>query len=227
MGGEIIETSGCFIKDYPQKIQVLSCFHDASWANASAIQIIYRDKKIDSNPDQTVSMAQAGFHDLCVLDFEQKDNEYDCFDFKGTFVQPSLGQKIYFAGFPFGTNYPILHKGYVSSAQIGRESDRFTIEGTIVRGHSGGPIVLAGTTELQLIGIISSQLCDISKKFIELSNNELPNIVAINDVAPSYGNSNIRAVLKETMDCILANFSTGIGKATCIYLITIRRDRSG
>jgi hypothetical protein len=225
VGQEIVETSGCFINDYsPKKIQVLSCFHDDSWAKATAILIIYQDKKINAKLDPTISMFQARRHDLCVLDFEHKDAEYDYFDFKQGFTQPSLGQKIYFAGFPFGTNNPIVHKGYVSSAHIRGGSDQFTIDGTIVRGHSGGPIVVARTTELLLLGIISSQLCDISKKFTELSNAELPHIVPINDVAPSYGDSDMRAVLKETMDCIFANFSTGIGKATCLTKIALLKE---
>ena len=217
MSKEVMETSGCFVKAHSsQKIQVLSCFYDDSWSEAVTIQIIYQGTAIYAKAIQVHSID----HDLCILDFEPKHTKYDCFHLTGVFDQPSLGQKIYFAGFPFGTRYPVVHKGYISSVQKGGESDQFTMDGTVVQGHSGGPVVFAGTTELKLVGIISSQLCDISKKFIELSNAKLPSIVPMNDAAASFGNSDIRAVLKETMDCILANFSTGIGKATCLTNIS-------
>ncbi len=223
---EVCETSGCFIKGFdPGRVQVLSCFHDTGWKDAALIQIKYHSQSIKATLKNEICSLEAKKNDLCILNFEGLDVPF--FEFTGEFMTPTLGQKIYFSGFPFGQDQPVVHRGYISSTSIVDDSDFFTIDGTVVQGHSGGPVIVVQEDRLNLLGVISSQLVDISRLLINASETKLPNIVAWNDRAPSYGTSNVGAVLDATIQGLLSNLSTGIGKASSLTnIVYIEKDEN-
>lgn len=70
----------------------------------------------------------------------------------------NVGDKVYFFGYPFGKPEPIFHQGMISSIN----GNKFSIDGTIVPGHSGSPVVVVkkvGDEEekkLFLLGMICS-----------------------------------------------------------------------
>ena len=57
-------------------------------------------------------------------------------------VQLKEGMKVYFAGYPLGQDTVTFHKGTISSISENQGIRRFTIDGTVVPGNSGSPVVI-------------------------------------------------------------------------------------
>ncbi len=156
------------------------------------------------------------------------------------------GMKVYFAGYPLGQGKATFHKGIVSSISEDRGTRRFTIDGTVVPGNSGGPVVTQFDGKVYLVGVITAEVADFTpedRKTIAImqalknKRNESPNTNAplISVGRMSLGNDgitnsiNIRTnqgpetiklndmdVIHLALDLIQRNMSTGIGKAVDI-----------
>lgn len=206
-------TAGCFIKREDQ-IRIVTCFHGHM---KGTISITVKDnfRRVHFSVDPGISQELAAQHDLCLLspkigDLSNRSSRSSkAFDVLEE--RPFLGETVYFAGYPLGEEIPIVHRGLVSSVTNGS----FTIDGTVVAGNSGGPVVVFREGQLRLIGVINSQMVDMTKQFFESEKVPMSNyhIVPSNDVAPSYGGSDVRQVIGDIIKNLLSNLSTGIGKA--------------
>ena len=81
-----------------------------------------------------------------------------------------VGTTVYFTGFPYSQNNLSFHKGYVSSV-IG---DMFSIDGTVVSGHSGSPVFALhkNSKTLFVMGMITSEGISSSKELRKLDADE-------------------------------------------------------
>ncbi|MCP5505625.1 MAG: trypsin-like peptidase domain-containing protein [Chlamydiales bacterium] len=70
------------------------------------------------------------------------------------------GMEVYYAGFPFGRNKITFHKGMISSVSEENGFREFTIDGTVVHGNSGGPVVVLIDGKPHILGIITSEMAD-------------------------------------------------------------------
>ncbi len=210
-----IETTGCFVKLLgSERLQIVTCFHEKLWAGAT-IHIKTIAGLFSCAIQQGMSVDLAKKHDLCILEIVKPSAELE--SMSGFFqisndVKPlSLGSKVYFAGYPLTQMQPLVHKGYISS--VDNQNAFFTIDGTIVSGNSGGPVAIKDNNALILVGIISSQIVDMTKQLMKSSATEVPKFFPSNASIPKVGNMTMHTVLKDFMENFLKNVSTGIGKA--------------
>ncbi|WP_075883964.1 S1 family peptidase [Candidatus Protochlamydia sp. W-9] len=141
-------------------------------------------------------------------------------------IQLKEGMKVYFAGYPLGQDKVTFHKGIISSITENQGIKRFTIDGTVVPGNSGGPVLIQDNGQVYLVGVITSEVADFSyedrevisdMKLIRDSNSgyvidyhrtyttpegeEIKKVITLNEI------------LYLALDLIQRNLSTGIGKA--------------
>jgi hypothetical protein len=218
---EDCETTGCFVQRLTGKIEVLTCFHDITW-NIHNIEIIYQSRLYRGRLAGDININLAACYDVAFLEIDAESQNFPFFDLSEKTSFPLRGEEVYFAGCPFGEDQPLVHKGYISFANS--NSEKFKLDGTVVRGHSGGPVVMINSQGLlTLVGIINSQLVDLTKQFLEIAALTPPSVRPYNapDVSYASGHSS-SSVIKQVINNVLSNLSTGIGHATFISPRLIR-----
>ena len=155
-------------------------------------------------------------------------------------IQLKEGIKVYFAGYPLGHDKVTFHKGTISSVSECKGIKRFTIDGTVVPGNSGGPVVIQHQGKVYLVGVITSEVADFSpedQKTIAImkalseskSKSKQPltgkremninqhGITTSIEITTPEGVETVQINDRETtvlaLDLIQRNLSTGIGKA--------------
>ncbi|MCP5491451.1 MAG: trypsin-like peptidase domain-containing protein [Chlamydiales bacterium] len=138
-----------------------------------------------------------------------------------------VGEEVYFGGFPLHMSNPAFHKGFISSKQEVDGRLYYTIDGTVVPGHSGGPVVVnkGGSTGLKiyLVGIILSEAVSLDREHQRLIEaNRRYKQKCPNPIPPKFTIFNAKSdekIEKDLVDLILAvdnfvsrNLSTGIGQ---------------
>lgn len=137
-------------------------------------------------------------------------------------IRLKVGMKVYFAGYPLGQKSLTFHKGIISSITENEGIRRFTIDGTVVPGNSGGPVVVQIDGELFIAGVITSEIADFDPEFFKTA--EILNQVVKQH--PKAGTS-VSVTLKDGrpkrfsyfelislgLQAIQKNLSTGIGQA--------------
>lgn len=124
------------------------------------------------------------------------------------------GETVYFGGFPLTQRTFTFHKGMVSSV----DPNQFTVDGTVVKGNSGGPIVKIENGEIRLVGMLVSEIAEIDQAF----RNLLPKLMDMQQTytGPVASNDFTGLAIKGTgfhrdlltlQQAILKNISTGIG----------------
>ncbi|NGX43324.1 MAG: hypothetical protein K940chlam7_01619, partial [Chlamydiae bacterium] len=140
-----------------------------------------------------------------------------------------IGTDIYFAGYPLNQTTLTFHKGMVSSFPPHVNGiNHFTIDGTIVKGNSGGPVIQVEKDRLVLIGIIFESVADVNEKFF-LASEVLEHIRMQPPqglvMTISSGQGDVKSIsetqmLLDIIDVLKKNLSTGIGKALHAQHIT-------
>ena len=146
-------------------------------------------------------------HDICLLDcWANSPTAVDYLPLAPPDYEVNEGDTVYFAGFPLeGTSKLIFHKGYVSSVDEvfvrGKKIRNFTIDGTIVAGHSGSPVVVKDKKQqqLHLIGMIVSEVINSQEQLNSICEHE---------------DSKVREIAR----VIRNNLSTGMGRAVDIRI---------
>lgn len=139
------------------------------------------------------------------------------------------GMKVYFAGYPLGQDQITLHKGTISSITVEDGIRHFTIDGTVVPGNSGGPVVIQHAGQLYLAGVITSEIADFSPEDLKItaimraivaqnrSKGASPGVTQTVTIQTPDGPEQIAINDTETislaLDLIQRNLSTGIGRA--------------
>jgi|GEM_PF-2629517 len=78
------------------------------------------------------------------------------------------GEQIYFGGHPI-TQPLTLHTGHVSSTLKQKNFYSFTVDGNVLPGNSGGPVVMQ-RDKLCLVGVIRSEISDIHPHFKKITS---------------------------------------------------------
>lgn len=227
-----IETSGCFIQRYQRDVEVFTCFHEASWKLAK-ITILYQSHSWKASLAKDVNSDLAACYDLAILSLELEGEvfSFPFFQLGGFTEFPVRGEDIFFSGYPLGQNLPLTHMGYVSGVE--EDSGNFKIDGTVLRGHSGGPVVRTNEKGLELIGAINSQLVEISETFLEISQTKFPKFQIVSKgyvPPPKYaGKYQTNVVVQQLISNFLSNMSTGIGNAMFVnlrHIVTLTHEDS-
>lgn len=197
------ESTGSFVQYPDEKIHVLTCFHGNS-VNWQEIEIVFEEKSFKGaslSRGLRTSLAQS--RDLCLL----RVPGLKISDAPGYFTitqDPSFrpGDDVYFAGFLAGQNKPVIHKGTISS----RDEKTFTIDGTVIRGNSGSPVVLIQEGRLTLVGTLASQILDPKKKTEGI----------LVDSRMNYKKEKREEAISREFDEIMPGYSRGVGRGVCI-----------
>ncbi|MCB1084912.1 MAG: trypsin-like peptidase domain-containing protein, partial [Chlamydiia bacterium] len=123
------------------------------------------------------------------------------------------GMKVYFAGYPLSQSVETFHKGRISSVSIENGIRYFTIDGTVVPGNSGGPVVIQIDGKLYIAGMISSAVASFDSEYLETEQK-----LAKATSGGSHGGISISGIepiraISLLHNAIKNNFSTGVGKA--------------
>lgn len=164
--------------------------------------------------------------DYCLLQIDA-DCEHDSLPV-GTGEEIELGAEVYFGGYPLQEIDATIHRGTISAVGDGT----FSIDGTVVGGHSGGPVCAKNADgRLVLIGILKSQAISVSPEYLELFRKvELLKLAGAKDTfsvssiltfTDSQTNQSFSEritlgnfeTLYHTLVTVRSNISTGIGKA--------------
>lgn len=161
--------------------------------------------------------------DLCLLKIHSDEPlETSCFDFLPDNGNIKEGMKTYFAGYPLTQSAITFHKGLISSIFINNNIQQFTIDGTVVPGNSGGPVIVNLDNRFYLAGIIFSEVADLDPQFLFLEDSfaimrQQGGIGGIS-IGLLYPDGAVRStspmdILSTCLTVVKRNMSTGIGKA--------------
>jgi len=132
------------------------------------------------------------------------------------------GMTVYYGGFPLSQSVVTLHKGTISSIDSTQDGvSYFTIDGTVVPGNSGGPVLVQKDGELYLAGVMVAEVADLDPEFHPRSStlSFLADQDSLGDQDEiMYDNGTFQTFSRDQqmMQAILQiqkNISTGIGKA--------------
>jgi V8-like Glu-specific endopeptidase len=192
------------------------------------VQINYAHQERAYFPCSTPDIIQQHAEALDLYSIRLDDHrikQEDIIPFLPKEISLTEGMKVYFAGFPLGQDKVTFHKGIISSITENQGITRFTIDGTVVPGNSGGPVVIQHQGRVYLIGVITSEVADLSHEDREIISTmqfmaEAPidaMVYSLPYVTPE-GKQETKKVeqirtLHLALDLIQRNLSTGIGKA--------------
>jgi V8-like Glu-specific endopeptidase len=102
--------------------------------------------------------------DICSLESGMRSSELETIPLLPEDIKLREGMKVYFAGYPLGQSVVTFHKGIISSIKVEENINRFTIDGTVVPGNSGGPVLIQEEGNIYLAGMITSEITDLSSE---------------------------------------------------------------
>lgn len=223
---------------------VLTVAHNILFNNPNFVQLNYNNSSpvtLFPSPLKFLNQNNAKILDLFALQTNISMN--DVLPFLPEAIKLHEGMKVYFAGFPLGHEKITFHKGVISSLNNDQGIEEFTIDGTVVPGNSGGPVVVLHEGTPHLIGVMTSEMADFSPedlKTIQImkglkelkesktEQNQSTNAMTINSeglTVPIQINTpagvetvcvNDRDTTILALDLIERNLSTGIGRAVDI-----------
>lgn len=177
--------------------------------------IILQGKILINTKYQNIDIIKKyAFYDVIpiqIIDMESKFILYTGNQIKYLDKNIEVGEKVYFGGYPLSQNDFHFSTGMISAIDIIDEGRiTYTIEAPIVPGNSGSPIFIQRNGIIYVIGIINSEITNISDKMYSLND-------ALNKY--NYGGSfyvfnfNIIHTLRELSSTMMNNISTGKGIA--------------
>lgn len=185
------------------------------------LRCVYQGVEYTAQPIRSVDKAFA----LDCSIYQVEDEEFPRFPpialFEGS---PDLGEEVYFGGFPLTQMEATIHHGFISSVSS-EEFLSFTIDGSVVPGHSGAPVFVVADQVMKLVGVIFHQIADFppqDRETIEImewfANQPNPpgmtRTVTLNrPTGPVKRNITDVEVTALAFDLIRRNLSTGIGTA--------------
>jgi hypothetical protein len=186
-------------------------------------QVMYKGIKYAVRFPENFNATRADELDLCLLQLLSADTiPTDCFDLLPTSIPLKEGMKAFFAGFPLTQSVLTFHKGHISSIFTKNHAQYFTIDGTVVPGNSGGPVIIMHENKLYLAGVIFAEVADLDPGFLFIENAF--NIMRQNggvggmSIGIPYPDGQVRStspldIISLSLTVIKKNMSTGIGKA--------------
>ncbi len=126
-----------------------------------------------------------------------------------------IGEKIYFGGYPLTQKEYTFSTGMISAFTYSEKRTSIVIEAPIAPGNSGSPVFLQRNGKVYSIGIITSEVAHVSEKILDFKKNLQANrteiIIEGQTRAADFG---LMGSIRETIETLLNNLSTGKGKAT-------------
>lgn len=149
---------------------MVTVMHNVSRGQLDSVQVIsHQQKESPFFPEvvSNINLDRAQMIDLCtfVQSVELKEGE-EYLPLLPESVPLKEGMEVYFAGFPLGHDQITFHKGMISSIIAHKGYQEFTIDGTIVPGNSGGPVILLHENRPYLVGMITSEVADLNPEDI-------------------------------------------------------------
>ena len=156
------EATGCLIGDkvVATVMHIFSVTESGS-INPEGLEIRYKDRQYTATL-MRMNVETASRADAVLLQIQQEVS----LPFFETVFEGDLpnGTDVYFSGFPLSQSNLTHHKGMVSS--VVDNGARFTIDGTIVRGNSGGPVVAESSSGgFVLVGMITREVAMLPSSF--------------------------------------------------------------
>jgi len=246
IGSTIGESSGFFIN---HEGTILTVAHNIPEEKADErvqfttdyVQIDYgiQGTPYFSQPSDGIVQGHAKVLDLYSMESKIQLSESSVVPILPEDIQLQEGMKVYFAGYPLSQDTVTFHKGTISSITEDQGIKRFTIDGTVVPGNSGGPVVIQYKGHVYLVGVITSEVADFSpedqktiaimKALSEIKRKQPQashsNAITLDQhgvtvpiqITTSQGVETVlvndRDITCLALDLIQRNLSTGIGKA--------------
>lgn len=173
---------------------------------------------------QNVTQENAGKlfnYDYCIIKLIDFKDTVSFFNL-GSYGMVEEGLAVHFAGFPLTLHNPAFHHGYVSSLRDAPVRSRIglmkviDIDATVVKGNSGGPLVIEKEGQFYVVGIISSEVTYITDEFKRLQQFLEMQLTRPESGAVFIAGVNPNAALLEVINTLENNISTGIGTAISI-----------
>jgi hypothetical protein len=234
---KIGKASGFFINETGLLVTTFHCIEIETlegglWAaHPKNATVIYNGRRYRVGCPMNFNASRARVLDLCLLQIEAAELgelKTSCFKLLPDSFQIQEGMKAYFAGFPLTQSVLTFHKGHISSIFTQGSAQYFTIDGTVVQGNSGGPVVVVDRNHLYVAGVIFSEVADLDPAFSFFETafklmREQGEVGGIKISMP-YPDGIQRMtspldIMSQCMTVVKRNMSTGIGKAIHIQHI--------
>ena len=150
------ESTGCLLAGGV----VLTVHHNVPTEDLDFITIVRGD--VDYFPSASDDLNEHNTKALDLYSLQTRISDYSAItNFSGELRE---GMSVYFSGYPLGQESMTFHKGTISSTTLLTDGvQSFTIDGTVVPGCSGGPVVVQDEGNVYLIGVITSEIADLEE----------------------------------------------------------------
>lgn len=184
--------------------------------------------KVDQLNDTTFFLSNwlCVVHDFAVLKIQGSNLPFLTFSDTTSFGE---GEKVFFCGYPFGSNIHTTHTGILSAvftvftSYAGRiEQEILQVDGSINKGNSGGPLLEIESGKV--IGIISMREGRLTKKLEELKNRFKKGYIGADIVM---GGLSIAETTKDLINVLDETISVGIGYAISSKYVQTYLKKSG
>ena len=222
------KASGFFINEKGLLVTTFHClplkeFEGGDFdADLSCVEVVYNDQRYQVKFPENFNATKARALDLCLLQVKSDNLQTEYFEPLPPRHRLEEGVKTYFAGFPLTQSVPTFHKGLISSVFTKNGAQYFTIDGTVVPGNSGGPVIVVDQKNLYLAGVIFSEVADLDPDFLFLENSfeamRKNGRIMGDSFGLLYPDGEIRStkpldIISRCLTVVKRNMSTGIGKA--------------
>lgn len=128
-------------------------------------------------------------------------------------VKPTVGETVYYAGYPLGHEELLCSKGMVSCVTSSNNKETLVLEAPIAPGNSGGPVFVVRDGSLFFVGLISSEVAQVSEK-IRVISDQLKNYKGVSLNSGGINLTETQNLLGVGLtETVLGNLSTGKGNA--------------
>lgn len=191
--------------------------------NCKSVSVTYKGKQYDVGFPAGFDANVAKKLDLCVLKINNLEGlSTPFFELLPNEINIREGMKAYFAGFPLTQTTLTFHKGSISSIFTQNSAQYFTVDGTVVPGNSGGPVITLYEGKPYLSGVIFAEVADLDPGFLffEESFSAMRQAGGVGGMCLGlmYPDGIVRPtspldVVSIALTVVRRNMSTGIGKA--------------
>lgn len=217
VNGKNGRTSGFFINKEGLLVTAFHCLSTTTLpnnqfsVNPDELTVAYCGRNYSVGFPPGFNASRAKELDLCLLKIKCEESvATDYFELLPSFASIKEGMKTYFAGFPLTQTSITFHTGSISSIFEKNNAKHFTIDGTVVPGNSGGPVIIQNECNLYLAGVIFAEVVDIEPRFLQAQAHLKP---LLDQATIQVGGVRFNQLLSQVIETMFSNMSTGIGKA--------------
>ncbi len=143
------------------------------------------------------------------IQIEEEINKMPKIEYFPSDEQVSIGETIYFGGYPLGQTTYAFSTGVISSIIFTDYRRSYIIEGFVNPGHSGTSVFVQKNKKIYLLGLINSEIAIVSEQMMSYRNKLLNSDHRATIIANGI---NITDAIKESVITSLNNMCTGKAK---------------